>query len=160
MKRRWWFVGAGILLAVAVGFQQSEPLGELRRFGSLHQGVGHGVGAGEYSFVPAGMAGQPFVDSLAALTRCPSVRELVVPKMANLEDTLSRVAKVTHVLSLRMRGIMATDDDVCALAGMKNLEYLDLSDNPGVTDAGIAALAGLENLRYLNLTDTRVTGTG
>ena len=149
-----------MLLAVAVGFQQVEPLHELRKYGSLHQGVGHGVRANEYSFVPAGVAGQPFVASLAVLARCASVRELVVPKMANLEDTLSRVAKVTHVLSLRMRGIMATDDDVCALDGMKNLEYLDLSDNPGVTDAGIAALAGLENLRYLNLTNTRVTGTG
>jgi hypothetical protein len=153
-------VSAGILIVAAVGFQQAEPLHELRKYGSLHQGVGHGVRANEYSFVPAGVAGQPFVDSLAVLARCPSVRELVVPKMANLEDTLSRVAKVTHVLSLRMRGIMATDDDVCALAGMKNLEYLDLSDNPGVTDAGIAALAGLENLRYLNLTNTSVTGTG
>jgi hypothetical protein len=59
-----------------------------------------------------------------------------------------------------MRGIEATDDDVLALAGMRNLEYLDLSDNAKVTDAGIAALAGLENLRYLNLTSTGVTGTG
>jgi hypothetical protein len=160
MKRRCVVLGTCVAIALAVGFQQVEPLHELRKHGSLHQGVGHGVGAEEYSFVPAGMAGQPFVDSLAALTRCPSVRELVVPKMANLEDTLSRVAKVTHVLSLRMRGIMATDDDVSALAGMKNLEYLDLSDNPSVTDAGIAGLAGLENLRHLNLTDTRVTGTG
>jgi hypothetical protein len=160
MKRRWVVLGTCVAIALAVGFQQVEPLHELRKHGSLHQGVGHGVGAEEYSFVPAGMAGQPFVDSLAALTRCPSVRELVVPKMANLEDTLSRVAKVTHVLSLRMRGIMATDDDVSALAGMKNLEHLDLSDNPNVTDAGVAALAGLENLRYLNLTNTSVTGAG
>jgi hypothetical protein len=63
-------------------------------------------------------------------------------------------------LSLRIRGVDANDDDVSALAGMKNLEFLDLSRNPKVTDAGIAALAGLENLRYLNLTNTRVTGTG
>jgi hypothetical protein len=160
MRRRWLIVGAGILIAAAVGFQQAEPLHELRKYGSIHQGVGHGVGADEYSFVPAGMAGQPFVDSLAALARCPSVRELVVPKMAGLDDTLSRVAKVKHVLSLRIRGVDANDDDVSALAGMKNLEFLDLSRNPKVTDAGIAALAGLENLRYLNLTNTRVTGTG
>jgi hypothetical protein len=122
--------------------------------------VGHGVGADEYSFVPAGMAEQSFVDSLAVLARCPSVRELVVPKMVNREVTLSRIAKMKHVLSLRIRGSDVTDDDVSALAGMRNLEYLDLSRNPKVTDAGIAALAGLENLRYLNLTDTRVTGTG
>lgn len=160
MRRRWWFVGAGILLAVAVGFQQAEPLGELRRFGSLHRGVGHGVGADEYSFVPAGVAEQPFVDSLAVLARCPSVRELVVPKTAALGETLSRVARIEHVLSLSMRRIDAEDHDVSALAGMKNLEFLDLSRNPNITDAGVAALAGLENLRYLNLTNTSVTGTG
>jgi hypothetical protein len=160
MKRRWVIVGGCILLAVAVGFQQAEPLHELRKYGSLHQGVGHGVGVNEYSFVPAGVADQPFVDSLAVLARCPSVRELVVPKMAKRAATLSRVAKLTHVLSLRMRDSEANDDDVSALAGMKNLEYLDLSRNPKVTDAGIAALAGLKNLRYLNLTNTRVTGTG
>jgi hypothetical protein len=160
MKRRWFIVGAAILLAAAVGFQQAEPLHELRKYGSLHQGVGHGVGAEEYSFVPAGMAGQAFVDSLPVLARCPSVRELVVPRMAALRETLSRVAKIEHVLSVDMRRIDANDHDVSALAGMKNLEYLDLSRNPGVTDAGIAALAGLENLRYLNLTSTNVTGTG
>lgn len=153
-------VGAGILIAAAVGFQQVEPLHELRKYGSLHQGVGHGVCANEYSFVPAGIAGQPFVDSLAVLARCPSVRELVVPKMADLGETLSRVTKIEHVLSLRMRRIDAGDHDVSALAGMKNLEFLDLSRNPKVTDAGIAALAGLENLRYLNLEKTGVTGTG
>jgi len=160
MKRRWWFVGAGILLAVAVGFQQAEPLGDLRRFGSLHRGVGHCIGADEYSFVPAGVAEQSFVDSLAVLARCPSVRELVVPKMAALGETLSRVARIEHVLSLDMRRIDADDHDVSALAGMKNLEYLDLSRNPNVTDVGVAALEGLQNLRYLNLTNTSVTGTG
>jgi len=149
-----------MLLAVAVGFRQVEPLHELRKYGSLHQGVGHGVRANEYSFVPAGMAGQPFVDSLAVLARCPSVRELVVPKMADVGETLARVTKIEHVLSLDMRRIDAGDHDVFALAGMKNLEFLDLSRNPKVTDAGIAALAGLENLRYLNLEKTGVTGTG
>ncbi len=160
MKRRWWFVGAAILLAAAVGFQQAEPLEELRRFGSLHRGVGHCVGADEYSFVPANVAEQPFVDSLAVLARCPSVRELVVPKTADLGETYSRVVRIDHLLSLDMRRIDADDRDVAALAGMKNLEFLDLSRNPKVTDAGIAALAGLENLRYLNLTNTSVNGTG
>ena len=160
MKRRWVVMCACAVIAVAVGFQQVEPLHELRKYGSLHQGVGHGVRANEYSFVPAGMAGQPFVDSLAVLARCPSVRELVVPKMADVGETLARVTKIEHVLSLDMRRIDAGDHDVFALAGMKNLEFLDLSRNPKVTDAGIAALAGLENLRYLNLEKTGVTGTG
>ena len=160
MRRRWWIVGGCILFAAAVGFQQAEPLEELRKYGSLHRGVGHCVGADEYSFVPAGMAGQTFVDSLAVLARCPSVRELVVPKMEHLGETLSRVARLDHVVALKMRRIDADDNDVSALAGMKNLQFLDLSRNPNVTDAGVATLAGLESLRHLDLTSTNVTGTG
>jgi hypothetical protein len=160
MRHRWLIVGAGILIAAAVGFQQVEPLHQLRQYGSLHQGVGHGVGANEYSFVPAGMAGQPFVDSLAVLARCPSVRELVVPKMANLGETLSRVVQLEHVGSLSLYDRDVSDEDLAGLAGTKQLKFLELNHNPRVTDAGIAALAGLENLRYLNLTNTSVTGTG
>ena len=111
MKRHWVIVGAGILIAAAVGFQQVEPLHQLRQYGSLHQGVGHGVGANEYSFVPPGMPQQSFVDSLAVLAGCTSVRVLVVPKMANRDDTLTRVAKMKHVLSLSIRSNDATDDD-------------------------------------------------
>lgn len=160
MRRRWVIVGASILIVAAVGFQQAEPLHELRKYGSLHQGVGHGVRANEYSFVPAGMAGQPFVDSLAVVARCPSVRELVVPKMTNLRETLARVAQLEHVAALELRRTDVSDGDLTALAGMKNLQFLDLSRNPTVTDAGVAALVGLRNLRYLNLERTKVTGTG
>jgi len=160
MRRRWVIVGAGILIAAAVGFQQAEPLHELRKYGSLHQGIGHGVRANEYSFVPAGMAGQPFVDSLAVVARCPSVRELVVPKMTNLRETLARVAQLEHVAALELRRTDVSDGDLTALAGMKNLQFLDLSRNPTVTDAGVAALVGLRNLRYLDLESTKVTGTG
>jgi hypothetical protein len=160
MKRRWVVIGACAVIAVAVGFQQVEPLHELRKHGSLHRGVGHGVGANEYSFVPAGMAGQPFVDSLAVLARCPSVRELVVPKMANLGETLSRVVQLEHVVSLSLYDRDVTDKDLAGLAGMTQLKFLDVNHNPRVTDAGIAALAGLENLRYLDLSNTQVTGTG
>ena len=38
MRCRWWFVGAGILLAVAVGFQQAEPLDKLHEFGKVGSG--------------------------------------------------------------------------------------------------------------------------
>jgi len=160
MRRRWVIVGAGILIAAAVGFQQAEPLHELRKYGSLHQGIGHGVRANEYSFVPAGMAGQPFVDSLAVVARCPSVRELVVPKMTNLRETLARVAQLEHVMSLSIYDRGVSDEDLAGLAGMKQLKFLELNHNPRVTDAGIATLSGLENLRVLDLTSTSVTGIG
>ena len=159
MKRRWWFVGAGILLAVAVGFQQAEPLEDLRKYGSLAQGVG-GLKADEYIFMPDEKNVSGFVDSLAVVARCHSVWGLFVPKIDNLEEALTRIAKIQHLTWLRMRCTDAEEDDLAALAGMKTLQFLDVSENPTVTDAGIAALAGLENLRYLNLTNTSVTGTG
>ena len=159
MKRRWLIVGAGILLTVAVGFQQAEPLEDLRRYGSLAQGVG-GLKADEYLFMPDEKNVSGFVDSLAIVARCRSVRGLFVPRTDNLHEALTRVAKIQHLSRLRMRGTDVNEDDLAVLAGMKNLQDLDLSQNPTVTDAGIATLSGLENLRVLDLTSTSVTGTG
>jgi len=159
MKRRWVVVAAGILIAAAVGFQQVEPLEELRRYGSLAQGVG-GLKADEYIFMPDEKNVSRFMDSLAVVARCQSVRALFVPKIDNLKEALTRIAKIDHLTWLRMRCTDPDEDDLAALAAMKTLQFLDVSDNPTVTDAGIAALAGLENLRYLNLTNTSVTGTG
>ncbi len=159
MKQRWVIAIACAVLVSAVGFQKVEPLEELRRYGTLHPGVGH-VGPDGYSFVPAGMEAKPFEESLPVLSRCKSVRELVVPKMANLGEVLARVATLEHVVSLCMRRTDVRDVDLAALAGIKNLEFLDISRNPAITDTGVAALSGLENLRYLDLTNTGVAGTG
>lgn len=159
MRRHWIVFGVCAVIAIAFGFQQAEPLEELRKHGTLHAGVGH-VGPDEYSFVPAGMAAKPFTDSIAVLSRCRSVRELVVPKMADLGETLARVAGLEHVVSISLCDRDVADNDLAGLAGMKQLKFLDLSHNPRVTDAGIAMLSGLASLRYLNLTNTGVAGTG
>lgn len=159
MRRRWFIVVAGILIAAAVGFQRAEPLEDLRRYGSLAQGVG-GLKADEYLFMPDEKNVSGFVDSLAVVARCRSVRGLFVPRTDNLHEALTRVAKIQHLSRLRMRGTDVNEDDLAVLAGMKNLQDLDLSQNPTVTDAGVASLSGLENLRYLDLENTNVTGTG
>jgi hypothetical protein len=159
MSRHWFIVVAGILIAAAVGFQQAEPLEDLRRYGSLAQGVG-GLKADEYLFMPDEKNVSGFVDSLAVVARCRSVRGLFVPRTDNLHEALTRVAKIQHLSRLRMRGTDVNEDDLAVLAGMKNLQYLDVSRNPTVTDAAVASLSGLENLRYLDLERTNVTGTG
>lgn len=160
MKRSWiLLLGVALAIAIAAGFQQVEPLDELRKYGSLTRGVG-GVGPDDYSFMPDDMAASRFAESLGVVSRCPSVRGLFVPKMDDLEEALARIAKLEQVTWLWMRRIDADDRDVAALAEMTNLRFLDLSRNPNVTDTGVAALTGLENLRRLDLTGTSVSGTG
>lgn len=159
MKRSWILIGGAIAVVVAVGFQQMEPLDELRKHGHLSRGVGN-VGADGYSFAPREMAAKNFVAAIDLIARCRSVKRLNVPNMPQLGETLARVAKIDHVFSISLFQQGIADADLAGLAGMKQLQFLELSHNPEVTDTGVAALAGLENLRYLDLTATQVTGTG
>lgn len=159
MKRSWVLLGGAIAIAVAVGFQQMEPLDGLRKHGYLSRGVGE-VGADGYSFSPREMSAKNFVAAIDLIDRCRSVKRLNVPNMPQLGETLARVAKIDHVFSLSLFQQDITDADLAGLAGMKQLQFLELSHNPGVTDAGVAALTGLAGLRYLDLTGTSVNGTG
>ncbi len=150
-------VAAAVAFAVAIGFQAIEPLNELRALGSLYLGHGN-VGPHAYRFVPDGAG--PFSRALDVLPRCPSVRNLALPKMEDLHESLGRVAKIEHIVAIDIFDKDASDRDLAALAGMQNLESLDAAHNSRITDAGVAALAGLTKLRRLDLTNTMVTGTG
>jgi hypothetical protein len=154
-------VGAGILLAVAVGFQQVEPLGELQDYGTVGDG-GWWVDGQLHGrrFVAKDSSPTHFVNALAVLQKCPSVNRVAVPKSPNLKSVLSRLAQLDQIVAIELFDKDVTDEDLAGLTGMKQLKFLELNHNPRVTDAGVAALAGLENLRYLNLTNTSVTGTG
>jgi hypothetical protein len=161
MQRRCVVLGTCVAIALAVGFQQAEPLGELRKYGSVStsgvwvDGQLHGL-----RFVAACESLEQFREAMKVLRRCPSVNRIYVQEIRNLRDALVEVAAIDHIAALELRRTDVNEADLVVLAGMKSLQFLDLSRNPSVTDAGIAGLAGLENLRYLNLTDTRVTGTG
>lgn len=161
MKRRWWFVGAGILIAAAVGFQQAEPMHDLHEFGKVGSG-GWWVDGRLHGrrFVAENSSSVHFVNALPLLQKCPSVNRVAVPKSPELGRVLARLADIDHIVAIELRDKDVTDEDLAGLTGMRQLGFLDLSRNPKVTDAGIAALAGLENLRYLNLTNTGVTGAG
>jgi hypothetical protein len=164
MRCRWWFVGAGILLAVAVGFQQAEPLDKLHEFGKVGSG-GWWVDGKLHGrrFVAKDSSPIHFVNALALLQKCPSVNRVAVPKSPELGRVLARLADIDHIVAIELFDKDVTDEDLSGLAGMKQLGFLDLSRNPKVTDAGIAALAGLENradmasLYQLNLTGCPVT---
>ena len=52
-----------------------------------------------------------------------------------------------------------TNDGLAHLAGLENLQWLDLM-NTQVGDAGLAQLARLKNLQWLNLSDTQVGDAG
>jgi len=161
MRRRWVVLGACGAIALAVGFQQVEPLGELRKYGSVSpagvwvDGQLHGL-----RFVAACESLEQFREAMKVLRRCPSVNRIYVQKTANLRHALVEVAATDQIAALELRRTDVNEDDLAVLAGMKNLQFLDLSRNPTVTDAGVASLSGLENLRYLNLERTNVTGTG
>lgn len=161
MTRRWVIVGGCILLAVAVGFQQAEPLHELREHGKVAAG-GWWVDGELHGrrFVAKDSSPTHFVNALPTLQKCPSVNRVAVPRSRELGRVLARLARIDHIVAIELFDKDVSDEDLAGLAGMKQLKFLDLSDNPRITDAGIAALAGLENLRYLNLTNTSVTGTG
>ena len=47
--------------------------------------------------------------------------------------------------------------DISPIAGLKNLEYLNLTKNQ-IGRSGISPIAGLKNLKYLNLTKNQISG--
>jgi hypothetical protein len=161
MKRRWVVLGTCVAIALAVGFQQAEPLDELRKYGKVASGGWwldgelHGR-----RFVAKDSSPTYFVNALEVLRKCPSVNRVAVPKSPELGTVLSRLAALDQIVAIELFDKDVADDDLAGLAGMKQLKFLKLSHNPRITDAGVAALAGLENLRYLDLTNTKVTGTG
>jgi Leucine rich repeat len=63
------------------------------------------------------------------------------------------------MIAVSFSGTKVTDKGLNDLAGLKNLQRLDLFDT-GVTDAGLKELAGLKSLRSLGLCHTKVTDAG
>jgi hypothetical protein len=161
MNRRWLIVVACILIAAAVGFQQVEPLHELRNYGTVAPGGWwfdgdlHG-----FRFVAKDSSPTHFVNALPILQKCSSINRVAVPKSSELGRVLAQVAQLDHIVAIELFDKDVSDEDLAGLAGMKQLKFLELNHNPRVTDAGIATLSGLEKLRVLDLTSTSVTGTG
>ncbi len=71
------------------------------------------------------------------------------------DAALVQIAKLDHVTALSLGGSRElTDDGLLQLAGMPQLEYLNLSEYPGgkLTDRGLEVLRHLPNLRTFEMT--------
>ena len=126
MKRRWWFVGAGILLAVAVGFQQAVPLEILHDFGKVGSG-GWWVDGKLHGrrFVAKDSSPVHFGNALPLLQKYPSVNRVAVPKSPELGRMLAHLADIDYIVAIELFDKDVTDQDLAGLTGMKQLGFLD-----------------------------------
>ena len=97
---------------------------------------------------------------LACLDNMKELKDLGLLFAAITDKTLSRIAPLTKLESLDLRGcIQITDKGLANLKGLKDLKTLRLQ-TPSITDAGLASLAGLTSLETLILRQTDITDTG
>ncbi len=83
-----------------------------------------------------------------------------LPKPEALPAALEAVnALGDHVAWLDLAGTTVADQDLPAIAGLKNLRRLHL-ERTGVTDQGAAALAGARNLEWLDIYGTAIGDDG
>ena len=79
------------------------------------------------------------------------------------DGILAKMADPGAAFGLDLAGIgygnPVRDDGLKGLAGLKNLQWLNLGNTP-VTDVGLKELTGLKNLQALSLNLTKVTDTG
>ncbi len=74
-------------------------------------------------------------------------------------EAFALLREVTTLRELNLGGVRLKDEDLAAIAALKNLTVLHLDSTP-ITDAGLAHLGALENLTALNLFGTALTDTG
>jgi internalin A len=76
------------------------------------------------------------------------------------EGTLSKLTPPEKAFGLSLDYTEVTDAGLKELAGLKQLQSLDIGRCKGVTDAGLKELAGLKQLQTLDLGLTPVRGAG
>ena len=123
-----------------------------------------------------------------ALRQIGELRELRYLSLCNeatpddARPALSELSGLRRLKRLQLRSL-ADDEGLAHLAGLRELEWLDLSNNDvtdaglvylaelsqleelnlahnAISDAGLAQLAGLRRLKFLDLTNTQVTEEG
>lgn len=74
-------------------------------------------------------------------------------------EAFALLRQITTMRELNLGGVRLKDEDLAAIAALKNLTVLHL-DNTPITDAGLKHLGALENLTALNLFGTAITDAG
>jgi len=144
---------ARILLAQDVGFSSWPALLEAVATGESPIPP-YELDEAERRIAPRRHLGDGDWDRLIAVMRERRVTSLDAGGLMT-DEILSRVARLPDVIELRLGGSRElTDDGLQALAGMPQLELLDLSEYPGgkLTDRGLQVLRHLPNLRTFELT--------
>lgn len=74
-------------------------------------------------------------------------------------EAFALLRQITTMRELNLGGVRIKDEDLAAIAALKNLTVLHL-DNTPITDAGLEHLGALENLTSLNLFGNAITDAG
>ena len=94
------------------------------------------------------------------LTAADQIVELNLQDALLEDSVLADVGRFTELTRLRLGHNELTDRTVAALAGMRQLERLNLYSNRGITDASVDVLAGMQSLRRLDVWNTGMTEAG
>lgn len=124
----------------------------LRTLKDLRLG-GHRASDSRHVFIPAWefrfLLGLPALEN-ADLVECDGLND----------ESLVHIGKLTGLRSLNLGDAQVSNAGLKSLAGLKNLESLDLGWTKDVGDAGLPLLAKLPRLKVLGLGGTKVTDAG
>lgn len=130
----------------------SLTVDDLRTMKDLRLG-GHRASDNKHVFIPAAefrfLLGLPALEN-ANLVECDGLND----------ESLVFIGKLTALKSLNLGDAQVTNTGLRSLAGLKNLETLDLGWTKDVGDPGLPLLAKLPNLKVLGLGGTKVTDAG
>jgi len=114
---------------------------------------GHRASDNKHVFIPAAefkfLLGLPALEN-ANLVECDGLND----------ESLVFIGKIKGLKSLNLGDAQVTNAGLKSIAGLKDLETLDLGWTKDVGDAGLPLLTKLPNLRVLGLGGTKVTDAG
>jgi internalin A len=109
----------------------------------------------------AEVAGEPMVITSRGLQALLGMTELRLLQLTSsrIED-LSPIRNLKALSQLHLPNSSITDEGLAPIAGLGNLQHLNLSRNPKIADAGMTHLSGLPKLGVLSLGGTSVGDAG